>query len=108
MADNGGLASESVRSGWATPVHIPLPNSRQGEASSFISPVPSLISDSSAGSSLPFFFVGARQRAQERVGLSVFIDEAMGSLSSFFGSNGREAGSNEDISEASEGSEKWE
>ena len=48
MADNGGLASESVRSGRTTPVPVPPPNSRQGEASSLLSPVPSLISDSSA------------------------------------------------------------
>ena len=53
MADNGGLASKPVRSGQAAPVPIPPPNSRQGEASSFISPVPSLISDSSAGLTLP-------------------------------------------------------
>src|SRR6202000_1952855 len=30
MADNGGLASESVRSGQAAPVPVPPPNSRQG------------------------------------------------------------------------------
>ena len=105
MANNGGLASESIRSGRAAPVPIPPPNSRQGEASSLLSPVPSLISDSSAGSTLPYFFAGARQRLQERAGLSVYIDEAMGSLSSFFGGDEREVGSNEDISEASEGSE---
>ena len=104
MADNGGLASESVRSGRAAPVPIPLPNSRQGEASSLLSPVPSLISDSSAGSTPPYFFAGARQRFQERSGLSVYIDEATGSLSSFFSGDEREVGSNEDVSEASEGS----
>ena len=103
MADNGGSASESVRSGRAAPVPVPPPNSRQGEASSFISPVPSLISDSSASSSPSFFFAGARQRLQERLGLSVYIDEASGSLSFFFGGDEREVGSNEDISEASEG-----
>ena len=43
MADNGGSASECVRSGRAAPVPIPPPNSRQGEAPSLISPVPSLI-----------------------------------------------------------------
>ena len=47
MADNGGSASKSVQSGQAAPVPVPLPNSRQGEAPSLISPVPSLISDSS-------------------------------------------------------------
>ena len=104
MAANGDSASESVRSSGAAPVPIPLPNSRQGEASSFISPVPSLISDSSAGSTLLYFFAGARSRLQERLGLSVYIDEATSSLSSFFGSDEREAGSNEDVSEASEGS----
>ena len=104
MADNGGSASESVRSGWAAPIPVPLPNSQQGEASSLLSPVPSLISDSSAGSTPPFFFAGARQRFQERSGLSVYIDEATGSMSSFFGGDKREARSNEDVSEASEGS----
>ena len=104
MADNGGSASESVRSGRAAPVPVPPPNSRQGEAHSILSPVPSLISDSSAGSTPPFFFAGARQRFQERSGLSIYIDEASGSLSFFFGGDEREVGSNEDISEASEGS----
>ena len=104
MADNGGSASESVRSGRVAPVPVPLPNSRQGEASSLLSPVPSLISDSSAGLAPPYFFAGARQRFQERLGLSVYIDEATGSLSSFFGGDEREVGSNEDVPEASEGS----
>ena len=104
MADNGGSVSESVRSGRATPIPIPPPNSRQGEASSLISPIPSLISDSSAGSTPPFFFAGARSRFQERSGLSVYIDEATGLMSSFFGGDEREAGGDEDSSEASEGS----
>ena len=104
MANNGGSASESFRSGGAAPVPIPPPNSRQGEASSLLSPVPSLISDSSASSTLPYFFVGARQRFQERSGLSVYIDEASGSLLSFFSGNKREVRNNEDVSEASEGS----
>src|SRR6202000_1038548 len=104
MADNGGLASESVRSGRAAPLPVPPPNSRQGEAASLISPVPSLISDSSAGSTPPYFFAGARSRFQERSGLSVYIDEATGSLSSLFGGGERGGGSHEDISEASEGS----
>ena len=104
MADNGGLVSKSVQSGWAAPVPVPLPNSRQGEASSLISPVPSLISDSSTGSTLPFFFADARQRLQERSGLSVYIDEVTGSLSSFPGGDGKEVRSDEDVSEASEGS----
>ena len=104
MANNGGSASESVRPGRATPVPISPPNSRQGEASSLLSPVPSLISNSSASLTLPYFFAGARQRLQERSGLSVYIDEATGSLSSFFGGDEREVRSDEDISEASEGS----
>src|ERR1700743_3505272 len=104
MADNGGSASESLRPGGAAPVPIPPPNSRQGEASSFISPIPSLISDSSAGSTPPYFFAGARSRFQERSGLSIYIDEATGLLSSFFGGDEREAGSHEDVSEPSEGS----
>ena len=104
MADNGGLASESVRSGRAALVPIPPPNSRQGEASSLISPVPSLISNSSAGSTPPYFFAGTRQRLQERADLSIYINEATGSLSSFFGGDEREVRSDEDLSEASEGS----
>ena len=104
MADNGGLVSESVRSGRAALIPVPPPNSRQGEASSLLSPVPSLISDSSAGSTPPYFFAGARQRFQEGSGLSVYIDKATGSLSSFFGGDEREARSDEDVSEASEGS----
>ena len=104
MANNGGSASKSVQSGRAALVPIPLPNSRQGEASSLLSPVPSLISDSSAGSTPPYFFAGAKQRFQERSGLSVYIDEATGSMSSFFGGDEREVRSNEDLSEASEGS----
>ena len=104
MVDNGGSASESVQSGWAILVPIPPPNSRQGEAPSVISPIPSLISDSSTSSTPPFFFAGARLRLQERSGLSVYIDEVTGSLSSFFGGDKREVGSNEDIPEASEGS----
>ena len=63
-----------------------------------------LISDSSAGLTLPFFFAGARLRVQERLGLSVYINEATGSMSSFFGGDKREVRSNEDVSEASEGS----
>ena len=104
MATNGGLVSESVQSGWAAPIPVPPPNSRQGEAPSLISPVPSLISNSSTGSTLPFFFAGARSRLQERSGLSVYIDEVTGSLSSFFGGDKREVGGDEDVSEASEGS----
>ena len=103
LANNEGLASKSIQSGQAAPVPIPQPNSRQGETPSLISPISSLISNSSTGSTLPFFFVGARQRAQERTGLSVYIDEVMGSLLFFFSSNKREAGSDEDVSEASEG-----
>ena len=104
LADNGGSASESVQSGQAAPVLVPLLNSRQGEAPSLLSPVPSLISDSSSSSTPPFFFVGARQRFQGRSGLSVFIDKVLGSVSSFFSCDEREVGSNEGISEASEGS----
>ena len=104
MADNGGSASESIRFGRAAPIPVPPPNSRQGEAPSIISPIPSLISDSSTGSTLPFFFTGARQRFQERSGLSIYIDEVTGSLSSFFGGDKREVRSDEDVSEASEGS----
>ena len=100
LANNGGSVSKSIRSGQATLIPIPPPNSRQGEASSLLSPVPSLISDSSAGSTPPYFFAGARQRFQERSGLSVYIDEVTGSLSSFFGSDKREVGSDEGISEA--------
>ena len=33
MADNGGSVSESVRSGRAAPIPVPLPNSQQGEVS---------------------------------------------------------------------------
>ena len=61
MADNGGSASESIQSGRAALVPIPPPNSRQGEAPSIISPVPSLISNSSTGSTPLFFFAGSRQ-----------------------------------------------
>ena len=104
VADNGGLVSESVQSGQAVALPVPSPNSQQGEASSLISPVPSLLSDSSTSSTPPFFFAGAKQRLQERSGLSVYIDEAMGSLLSFFGGDEREVRSDEDISEASEGS----
>ena len=104
MANNGGLASESSQSGRAALVPIPPPNSRQGETAPLISPVPSLISNSSSGSTPLFFFVGARQRFQERPGLSIYIDEVTGSMSSFFGGNKREVGSDEDLSEASEGS----
>ena len=104
MADNGGSASKPIRSGRAAPIPIPLPNSQQGEASSLLSPVPSLISNSSTSLSLPFFFAGARQRFQERPGLSVFIDEALGSMLSLSGGDKREVGSDEDLSEASEGS----
>ena len=104
MADNGGSASESIRSGWAAPVPIPPPNSRQGETSSLLSTVPSLISDSSAGSTPLYFFAGARQRFQERSGLSIYINKATGLLSSFFGGDEREVRSDEDLSEASEGS----
>ena len=95
MANNGGLASESVQSGWATPVPVPPPNSQQGEAPPLISPVPSLISDSSSGSTPPFFFAGARQRPQEILGLSVYINEVSGLMLSFFGAD-------ESLSEASE------
>ena len=64
VADNGGLTSESVGSGQATPIPVPPPNSRQGETTPLISPIPSLISNSS-GSTPLFFFAGARQRFQE-------------------------------------------
>ena len=104
MADNGGSVSESVGIGRAAPIPVPPPNSRSGEASSLLSPVPSLISDSSAGSNPPYFFAGARQRFQEGTGLSVYINETPGSMSSFFGGDEREVRSDEDVSEASEGS----
>ena len=96
MADNGSSVSKSVRSGWAAPIPVPPPNSQQGEAPPLISPVPSLISDSSIGSTPPFFFAGARQRVQERSGLSVYIDKATGLLLSFFGRDEREVGGDED------------
>ena len=102
MADDGYLASESLRSRRTAPIPIPLPNSRQGDSAPLLSPVPSLISDSSADSTPPFFFVGVRERAQRSAGLSIYIDKASGSLSFFFGGNEREVGSNEDLSEASE------
>ena len=104
MADNGGSVSKSIRSSWAAPIPVPPPNSQQGEASAVISPVPSLISDSSASSTPSFFFAGARQRFQERSGLSVYIDEVSSSMSSFFSGDEREVGSDEDVPEASEGS----
>ena len=104
MADNGGSTSESIRSGRAPPIPVPLPNSRQGEASSIISPIPSLISNSSTGLTPLYFFAGARQRLQERLGLSVYINEAPGLMLSFFGGDEREVGSDEGVSEASEGS----
>ena len=104
MANNGGSASESVQSGQAALIPIPPPNFRQGEASFLISLIPSLISTSSTSSTPPFFFAGARQRFQKRPGLSVYIDKASGSMLSFFSGDKREAGSNEDLSEASEGS----
>ena len=104
MAFNGGPVSKSIRSGRAAPIPVPPPKSQQGEASSLISPVPSLISDSSTGSTPPFFFAGARQRVQERSGLSVYIDKVTGLLSSSFSGDEREVGSDEDLSEASEGS----
>ena len=84
LANNGGSASKSIQSGQAILIPILPPDSRQGEAPSLISPVPSLISNSSASSTPPFFFAGARQRFQEKLGLSVYIDEAPGSLLSFF------------------------
>ena len=78
LANNGDSASKSIRSGQAVVLPVPPPNSRQGEAPSVISPIPSLISNSSAGSTLPYFFVGARQKLQERSGLSVYINKALG------------------------------
>ena len=104
MADNGSLVSESIQSGQAAPIPVPPPNSQQGEASPLISPVPFLISDSSSGSTPPFFFAGARQRVQERSGLSIYIDKVTGLLSSFFGGDKKEVGGDEDFSEVSEGS----
>ena len=104
MADNGHLSPKSKQSGQATLIPIHPPNSQSGEAPFLLSPVPSLISDSSAGSALQYFFAGARQQLQEAVGLSVFIDKAMGSLLSFFGGDESEAAGDEDLSEASEGS----
>ena len=94
----------SIKSGRAAPVPVPPPNSQQGEALPFLSPVLSLISNSSSGSSPLFFFVGARQRFQERLGLSIYIDKALGLVSSFFSGDKREVGSDEGVSEASEGS----
>ena len=104
MADNGCLSSESERVGGAPPIPVPLPNSRSGEAAPLLGSVPSLISDSSSSSALLYFFAGARQRFQEALGLSVFINEVAGSVLSFFSGNKREVGSDEDLSEASEGS----
>ena len=104
VANNGNLASESIRSGWAALVPVPQPNSRQGEAPPIISLVPSFISNSSSGLTPLFFFAGARQRVKEQLGLSVYIDKALGSMSSFFSSDKREVGSDEGIAEASEGS----
>ena len=102
MANNGGLASKPIQSGGAALLHVPLPNSRQGETTPLISPIPSLISNLSSGSSLPFFFASARERFQERPHLSIYINEALALVSSFFGSDEREVGSDEGISEASE------
>src|SRR6202000_1302625 len=68
-------------------------------------PLPSLVlSPPSSPTPTPYFVAGATSRLKERSALSVYIDEATSSLSSFFGSDEREAGSHEDISEASEGS----
>ena len=71
MADNGRSSSQSEWVDSTAPVPIPLSNSRSGEAPPLLSPVPSLISDSSSSSALLYFFVGARQRLQEALGLSI-------------------------------------
>ena len=89
-----------IYSGLSSPV--PPPNSRPGDAASLISPIPSLISNSSASSALSLFFAGAREQFQEALGHSVFIDKRASTMLSFFSSDKREIGSNEDISEASE------
>ena len=104
MANNGHSSSKSKQVGGTAPIPIPPPNSQSGEATPLLSPVPSPISDSSAGSPPLFFFAGARSRFQETSGLSIFINKAVGSMSSFFGGDEREVRNNEDLSEASEGS----
>ena len=48
--------------------------------------------------------MGARSRFQEAAGLSVFIKKTSATVSSFLSDNEREVGSDEDLSEASEGS----
>ena len=98
MADNGGLAHKSKQSGRTTLVPIPLPNSQSGEAPPLISPIPSFCTNP------PFFFAGARERDQTSVGLSIYIKKVSGLMLSFFSSDKREVGGDEDISEASEGS----
>ena len=75
MAKNWCSAPKPNQSGQATPYPVPPPNPRQGEAPPIISPIPSLISDSSSSSNLPFFFVGARQRLQDQSVLFVYIDK---------------------------------
>ena len=102
LANNGGLASKSKQCGWAAPIPVPPPNSWSGETAPLLSPIPSLISDSSSDLAPQFFFVGARERLQTSTGLPIYINEAMGLMSSFFGGDEREAGSNGDLSEASE------
>ena len=103
MANNGDSAAESKQSGRAAPVPIPPPNSQSGETTPLLSPIPSLISDSSSSSNPPFFFAGARERLQTSAGLSIYIYKAAGLMSSLFSNDEREARSNEELSEASEG-----
>ena len=72
-------------------------------------PLPSLVLSPPSSPTLPparlrCSSLRAQDRFQEISGLSVYIDKATGSMSSFFGGDEREVGSNEDISEASEGS----
>ena len=67
MADNGNLESKSIKSGWSAPIPIHLPSSRQGDSAPLLSPIPSLVSNSSSSSALMFFFAGVRRRFQTPV-----------------------------------------
>ena len=60
MANNGYLASKPNQSGCSAPIPVPPPNSSHGDSTPLISPISSLISDSSASLTSPFFFAGAR------------------------------------------------
>ena len=102
IAHHGHSSSKPLISSQASPIPVPPPGSQQGNSAPNISTIPSLISNSSAGSFSLYYFTGAQRCYQEASGQSVFIDKTASTMLSFFSSDEGKVGDIEDVLGSSE------